>query len=181
MLVVLLGPSLCALTRLPLARLAPRTLAVIAFDDDVKVLLPATKMNERGKARAVALINRLQADGGTALWDGLEAGLKAALPADATVAILTDGQVRAPLPSHPLLLSVVRHAPLPLPLSRDSHFRPPSPISPPPSLPRTGSAFDVPCLWRGCCPEEVSRQEQQQVMFVRSLRDSFDGHSSAAT
>ena len=73
------------------------TLEIITYDDTVHNLFPRTAMNKSGQAAAIAAITTVTPGGGTALYDGLIASMKAAEKTtkelgDTTVFMLTDGE-----------------------------------------------------------------------------------------
>lgn len=83
------------------------TLSILGFDSEVKLVLPRTAMTPEGLSRALAALSGLQPCGGTALWDGLQAGLMLMEggtgpaqpgPRYPVVVLLTDG---LPSPSPP--------------------------------------------------------------------------------
>lgn len=76
------------------------SIALIAFNDRATVVLPMTKTNAAGKARAALALDKLRVGGGTNVWDALRLGLQLAgvgpgaetPPAHVTMMLLTDGQ-----------------------------------------------------------------------------------------
>lgn len=72
------------------------TFAVLAYDDLVYTIFPKAKMTPGNKDAAAQAINLITDGGGTALWDGLKAGLDMAKTCDPTalnvVILLTDGE-----------------------------------------------------------------------------------------
>lgn len=88
-----------AAARALVARLAPTDrLSIVAFGSDARLELPLTTMDETGRTRALAVVNRLATDGGTNLSAGLELAhedlLRAASREKAIrrVVLLSDGQ-----------------------------------------------------------------------------------------
>lgn len=73
---------------------AKNRLAIIAFDHRIDEVLPPTLMDDAGLRLALSAIASIEPDGGTALWNGLKAGLTAALTASGSpsVVFLTDGK-----------------------------------------------------------------------------------------
>jgi len=78
-------------------------LAIVAFSGNASIVFPLTSMNEQGKKLAVVALEKLEPDGQTNIWAGLEAGLNAlriangfntgsAVPRKKNVFLLTDGQ-----------------------------------------------------------------------------------------
>ena len=72
------------------------SLAVISFSDKGKVVLPITEMNNSGLQRANDELDKLIANGGTNIWDGLRLGLEIAkdvpLNRNTQIILLTDGE-----------------------------------------------------------------------------------------
>jgi adenylate kinase len=76
--------------------------AIVAFSSSASIVFPLTEMNSAGKAAAVSSLERLESDGQTNIWAGLQAGLDSlranAFSADIDVPrkrnlfLLTDGQ-----------------------------------------------------------------------------------------
>ncbi len=50
-------------------------ICLITFSDDAKVKLDLTSMDDYGKTRAISILNSIQTEGMTNIWDGLRVGL----------------------------------------------------------------------------------------------------------
>eukprot|EP01012_Entosiphon_sulcatum_P056993 TRINITY_DN806_c0_g1_i1.p1 TRINITY_DN806_c0_g1~~TRINITY_DN806_c0_g1_i1.p1 ORF type:complete len:633 (-),score=78.34 TRINITY_DN806_c0_g1_i1:25-1923(-) len=78
------------------------TLAIVQFNSKASTVLAPTRMDDRGQRRAKQAVDSLEADGDTALWQGLQQGLEA-LCGNASgknaVLLLTDGQPTRDPPS----------------------------------------------------------------------------------
>jgi uncharacterized protein YegL len=77
----------------------PSSLSIISFSNSASTLMPVTKMDEQGLIAATAAINRLAAEGGTNIWDGLRLALTQAATvlerntaANIQILLLTDGE-----------------------------------------------------------------------------------------
>ena len=67
-----------------------KTLAIVTFSDSAVELMPPTRMDEAGKKLALERIDAINANGCTALWEGIQKGYTIA-PEGATLVVLTDG------------------------------------------------------------------------------------------
>jgi len=71
--------------------------AIVAFSSNASIVFPLTEMSSTGKTAAVNALERLESDGQTNIWAGLQAGLDALrtnsdIPRKKNVFLLTDGQ-----------------------------------------------------------------------------------------
>jgi Mg-chelatase subunit ChlD len=51
-------------------------ISIISFSNEAKKLLSLTKMNKKGKEKALEITEGLKEGGGTNIWDGLKVGLE---------------------------------------------------------------------------------------------------------
>ena len=72
-------------------------LSIVAFESSPSIVLPLTSMDDDGRTKALAELDKLQPSGGTDLWDGLKCGLDVLIEqqrrngSNAALFLLTDG------------------------------------------------------------------------------------------